>query len=134
DVEMDEVEVPPAANDFLQHHEVVGQLIHAVRVGPQGATAAGDQSGPGDGIAAGEQGDLVPSADQCLGEIGHHPFSTAVVVWRHALEEWRHLCDPHGFSLLLQPDIAGYFTPAFMRSATGAPGEGAVKGVRIVST
>ena len=100
--EVEVVEVP------VNHVEAVGlgrhrlQLDHLVRqriddavIKPQGAGSARDQLRRGLRVTAGEQGDVVALANELLGQVGDDGLGASVSLWRHALDERRHLRDAH---------------------------------------
>ena len=64
---------------------------------PQRLWANRDELGRRDRIAAGEQRDVVALADELLGQVGHDPLRTAVVLRRDGLVERRDLCNPHAW-------------------------------------
>jgi hypothetical protein len=86
DVKMNNVELIGAFENFLKHYKMMGKLILAfVVVQAEGFWAGWNQPRCRPGIAARKQGDLVPSLDQRLGQIGDYTLGTAVELWGHAL-------------------------------------------------
>ncbi len=95
-MEVDDVELVRPAAHLVQHGHVRGQVrFQRGGIQPDGLVAHRDQLGPGVGIGAGEQGDLVPQLDQGVAEVGHHPLGAAIKPRRNRLVEGRYLCDLH---------------------------------------
>ncbi len=86
DMKMNDVELVGALENFFKHHKMMGKLILAfVVVQAEGFWAGWNQPRCGLGIAASKQGDLMPSLDQRLGQIGDYPLCSAVELWGNAL-------------------------------------------------
>ena len=63
DVEMNDVEVLFFSENMLQHQDMVGELVFAVRVQAQGFRAHGNELGAGHRVTAGKEGYLVTSSN-----------------------------------------------------------------------
>jgi len=70
----------------------MGKLILTfIMIQTEGLRATRNQARCRLGIAACKQGDLVPSLDQRLGQIGDYTLGTAVELWGDALVKRRYL-------------------------------------------
>lgn len=81
--------------DLVDHQEMVHQIVPRYPAEPKCPVAHRTQSGAGERIAAGEEGDIVAEPDQLLGKVGDHPFGAAVQLGRDALDQWSNLCNFH---------------------------------------
>src|SRR5712691_10699718 len=93
DVGVDYVEVPRVLEDLGHLQDVKGQLVGGGGIEAQGARRGRHQLGPGPRIPAREEGDLMSSADELLGEIGDDALGASVERRGHALVQRRDLGD-----------------------------------------
>ena len=78
DVEMQDVELVGAAAHLVEQDHMVRDRVLDMRVEPQGHFRDRHQLGRRDGIAAGEEGDVMPLMDQFLGDIGYDTLRPAI--------------------------------------------------------
>jgi hypothetical protein len=100
EMEMQEVEVGRLPADLLQHHHMQGTRVANGPIEPQRSGPYRPELGGRDGIAAGEQRDIVPERDQLLGQPGDYPFRSAIELGRNGLGQRGDLRDAHGSTLL----------------------------------
>ena len=86
DVEMHDVEFVSdyVLEHFIEHHEMMCDLIDATSVESQRFWAARNQIRRRNGIAARKQSDFMPLLHEFFGQIGNDPLGPTVELWRHA--------------------------------------------------
>lgn len=73
--------------DELDHEVVGGEFIDAFGVEPEGPGADGLECCGGDGVCAGEEGDVVPQLNKFFGEVGDDAFGATIAAWWDAFGE-----------------------------------------------
>src|SRR5262249_51955572 len=118
-VEMEDVEMVGSAPDLLQHrhvqsHRIPHRTVEAKRPRPDRFEASG-----GVGIAAGEQGHVVPEGDEFLGQPRNNPLSTTVQLRGYGLGQRRYLRDTHAYSWCRSPSPAELRARKMLESDAG---------------
>jgi hypothetical protein len=95
DVEVQYIELisPPA--DFVQHDHVIGQGIPHRRIEAQGDITATNKPGRCFGVAAGKKRNIMPLADEFLGQERNDTLGASIKLRRHALVKGSNLGNPH---------------------------------------
>jgi hypothetical protein len=104
-VKVNDVELPCTLEDSIQHNQVMGYRARRVGIEAQRPFKARDQLSGGDGIAAGEQCNLMALAHQLFGEPGDDAFGASILLGRNTFRKWRNLSNPHSFLLSFVPLI-----------------------------
>jgi len=73
----------------------MGEGVATLGIEAQSARARGLEGRGGLRIAAGEQRDLMPLADQFLGQMGDDALGAAVTAGRTTFVQWGNLSNPH---------------------------------------
>src|SRR5919202_2102825 len=81
-VKMDEVELAYAAPYPVQHGEMIGKRILALRIEAQSLLARRVEHRRGLGIAARKQRHVMPQAEQLLGKVEYDALRTPIVLRR----------------------------------------------------
>ena len=96
-VEVDDVELVGAVQNFAQHRQVGGEIgFQRRRIQADGLITHRHQAGLGLGVGAGEKGHVVAQIDQGVGQMRHHTLRTAIQLGRHGLIQRGDLRDFHG--------------------------------------
>ena len=89
DMRMDHIELMRAPRHRLELHEQGDERILYGGIQAQRPRPHGFQLPFGEAVARCEQRDFVAEIDQSVGEIGDHPFRTAIKLRRHRLDQRR---------------------------------------------
>jgi hypothetical protein len=89
---------PPA--DFLQHHDLMRQMIFDGRIKTERHIRARHELRGGDRISAGKKRDVMALGDQFFGEIGNNALGSPIEFGRNTFSERCDLSDLHRQNLL----------------------------------
>jgi hypothetical protein len=95
DMKMQYVEFGCESAHLVEHHDVLRDWVLDSWVEPEGDFARRLEPRGRAGIAAREQGDLMPLPHEFFGEIGDYPLRPTIEARRAAFGEGGDLCDLH---------------------------------------
>ena len=92
---MQHVEFVGDTAHLFEHQHVRGEDVADRRVEAQCARPRSFERRLRVGVAACEQGHVVPQVDERIGEVGHHALGAAIEFRRNGLVQRGNLCDSH---------------------------------------
>src|ERR1700733_4962321 len=100
-MEMQNVEIVFFAEDLVEHHHMVCELIYPFRIEPQSSRARRDETSGCQRIATREQRHVVTETDQFLCKPGDDTLRASVQCRANAFIKWRNLCNSHFCAILI---------------------------------
>ena len=95
DVEVEYIELIGPSADLVQHDHVIGQGIPHRKIQAQGHITATNKPGRCFGVAASKKRDVMPLADEFLGQERNDTLGASIKLRRHALVKGSNLGNPH---------------------------------------
>ena len=95
DVKVNKVKSLSLCHYFLQHYDVVRQLIDTSSIESQGLRTHRHELGLGQRVSACKQSNIMTLTDKFLHQPGDGPFRPAIQSGRYTFIKWRDLCNPH---------------------------------------